>query len=76
MARRTAKAEARHYEQAIDQVESFYPQDIFGKGDAPLKNDTPESVVRLVEAKAARMARLTCAHIRRFAQELAENENP
>lgn len=72
-ARRKVEPTARHYEQAVETVQSWYPADIFGEGKDPISRQ-PERVRDMIAAKAARMARLTCDHIRRHAQELAEAE--
>jgi hypothetical protein len=68
------KPEARHYEAALDLVASFYPTDIFGRGDQPMQKDLDEDVLTLVQSKAARMARLTCENVLIQARLLAENE--
>lgn len=69
------RPEAHHFEQAIDLVESFYPVDIFGKGDQPLPKDLPADMLSLVQAKASRMARMTCENIMHYAMELKEQDD-
>lgn len=68
------RPEARHFEQAIRTIMEMYPSEIYGLAERPLPSKTPDEVVNLVEAKAARMARKTCSNILLYAQELADAE--
>lgn len=63
--------EARHFEQAIRTMMEMYPPEIYGRADRPLPRGLSEEMVNLIEAKAARMARLTCENVLLFARELA-----
>lgn len=63
---------ANQWAAAIETVQSYYPVQIFGRGDEPTPDDLPRELKDMITAKAARMARLTCDNIVRQARMMAE----
>lgn len=57
---------------AVETVQSYYPIEIFGRGDDPIPEDLPRELQDMITSKCARMARLTCDNIARYAMEIAE----
>ena len=57
---------------AVETVQSYYPTEIFGRGDEPIPDDLPRELKDMITSKAARMARLTCDNIARQARMMAE----
>ena len=57
---------------AVETVQSYYPHEIFGRGDTPIPDDLPRELKDMISARAARMARMTCDHIVQQARMMAE----
>lgn len=63
---------ADQWAQAVEQVQSWYPQAAFGRGDEPIPDDLPRELKDMITAKAFYMARRTCEEIIQYARQLAE----
>lgn len=58
--------------QAVEFIQSCYPQMMFGRGDEPVPDDLPTELKDLITAKAFLMARQVCDEIVEHARLLAE----
>ena len=74
MARKQNRIEptADQWAQAVETVQSWYPQTSFGRGDEPIPDDLPRELKDMITARAFRMARSTCDEVLKYARLLAE----